>query len=48
MEYDLRVAVDFKVMSTEAALRGLGRYTQQQILAALDLVARVIETDSNP
>ena len=33
----MRVAVDFKVMSTEAALRGLGRYTQQQILAALDL-----------
>jgi glycosyltransferase involved in cell wall biosynthesis len=36
-ERRLRVAVDFKVMSTEAALRGMGRYTQQQIRAALEV-----------
>lgn len=31
----MRVAVDFKVVSTEAALRGMGRYTQQQIREVL-------------
>ncbi|MGD0579375.1 MAG: glycosyltransferase family 1 protein [Bryobacteraceae bacterium] len=31
----MRVAVDFKVVSTEAAMRGMGRYTQQQIREVL-------------
>lgn len=31
----MRVAVDFRVLGTEAALRGMGRYTQQQIFEAL-------------
>lgn len=31
----MRVAVDFKVMGTEAAIRGMGRFTQQQIFEAL-------------
>jgi glycosyltransferase involved in cell wall biosynthesis len=31
----MRVAVDFRVVSTEAALRGMGRYTQQQVFEAL-------------
>lgn len=31
----MRVAVDFKVMATDAALRGMGRFTQQKIFQAL-------------
>src|SRR6476660_5062878 len=31
----MRVAIDFRVLGTEAALRGLGRYTQQQTFQAL-------------
>ena len=31
----MRVAVDFQVLGTEAALRGMGRYTQQQVFEAL-------------
>jgi hypothetical protein len=31
----MRVAVDFQVLDTEAALRGMGRYTQQQVFEAL-------------
>src|SRR5947207_839792 len=31
----MRVAVDFKAVSSEAAMRGMGRYTQQQVRAVL-------------
>src|ERR1700736_6707313 len=31
----MRVAIDFRVIGTEAAMRGLGRYTQQQVFEAL-------------
>jgi glycosyltransferase involved in cell wall biosynthesis len=31
----MRVAIDFKVMGTEAANRGMGRFTQQQVFEAL-------------
>jgi glycosyltransferase involved in cell wall biosynthesis len=31
----MRVAIDFKVLGTEAAMRGMGRYTQQQAFEAL-------------
>ncbi len=31
----MRVAIDLRVLGTEAALRGMGRYTQQQIFEAL-------------
>jgi len=31
----MRVAIDFKVVGTEAATRGMGRFTQQQVFEAL-------------
>lgn len=31
----MRVAIDFKVMGTDAAMRGMGRFTQQQVFEAL-------------
>jgi glycosyltransferase involved in cell wall biosynthesis len=31
----MRIAIDFKVMGTEAASRGMGRFTQQQVFEAL-------------
>ncbi|WP_139165416.1 hypothetical protein [Microvirga guangxiensis] len=33
----MRIAVDFKVLSTDAAMRGMGRYTQQQVREVLQL-----------
>lgn len=33
----MRIAVDFRVLSTEAANRGMGRYTQQQLREVLKL-----------
>jgi len=31
----MRVAIDFRVLGTDAAMRGIGRYTQQQVFEAL-------------
>ena len=32
----MRIAIDYRVMSTDAADRGMGRYTQQQLAAVLE------------